>query len=142
MLTHLAAWATIRLSALTQRPPSGPPPQLLAAPTPVPTTTGGFDWDKVHPDGSVIPKSGLFYTIMNAVLFLGGVAAFCGLVAGAIAFGVGPIFGAHIVSDRGKSMMWKGGLVAIIVGSAVVIISKLLVLCRPRCRLSPQPAAP
>jgi len=128
MLTHFAAWATVRAPGLAH--------QILAAPAPTPDPSGGptpsggtgFDWDKVHPDGSVIPKSGIFYSLMNAVLFLGGVAAFCGLVAGAIAFGVGPIFGAHMVSDRGKSMMWKGGLVAIIVGSATVIIAKLLIL--------------
>jgi hypothetical protein len=114
MLTQLAVWATVRMPGLAH--------QVLAAPTPTPAPSGGsgFDWDRVHPDGSVIPKSGIFYTIMNAVLFLGGVAAFCGLV--------GPIFGAHIVSDRGKSMMWKGGLVAIIVGSATAIIASLLVL--------------
>ena len=122
MLTHLSVWTAVRLPALTL--------QVLAAPTPTPAPSNGpgFDWSRVHPDGSVIPKSGIFYTIMNAVMFLGGVAAFCGLVAGAIAFGVGPIFGAHIVSDRGKSMMWKGGLVAIIVGSATAIIASLLVL--------------
>ncbi|MEU7906429.1 hypothetical protein [Actinoplanes sp. NPDC049118] len=120
MFTFLTGWLAVRLPAAVQ--------QVLAAPAPTPSGGSGFDWDRVHPDGSAIPKSGIFYTIMNAVMFLGGVAAFCGLVAGAIAFAVGPIFGAHIVSDRGKSMMWKGGLVAIIVGSATAIIASLLVL--------------
>ncbi|GAA3344790.1 hypothetical protein GCM10020358_49440 [Amorphoplanes nipponensis] len=123
MLTVATAWLVVRLPAAVQ--------QVLAAPAPTPTPPagpGGFDWSRVHPDGSAIPKSGIFYTIMNAVMWLGGVAAFCGLVAGAIAFGVGPIFGAHIVSDRGKSMMWRNGLVAIIVGSATAIIAGLLVL--------------
>jgi hypothetical protein len=123
MMATLTAWAAVRLPAAVQH--------VLAAPTPTPTPTngpGGFDWTRVHPDGSAIPKSGIFYTIMNAVMWLGVVAAFCGLVAGAIAFGVGPIFGAHIVSDRGKSMMWRNGLVAIIVGSATAIVAGLLVL--------------
>ncbi|UQU67355.1 hypothetical protein COUCH_14275 [Couchioplanes caeruleus] len=123
MISTLTAWLAVRLPAAAQH--------VLAAPGPTPTPSngpGGFDWDRVHPDGSAIPKSGIFYTIMNAVMWLGGVAAFCGLVAGAIAFGVGPIFGAHIVSDRGKSMMWRNGLVAIIVGSATAIIAGLLVL--------------
>jgi hypothetical protein len=122
MLTAAAVWLVVRFPAAQQ---------VLAAPAPTPrpsTGPGGFDWSRVHPDGSAIPKSGIFYTIMNAVMWLGGVAAFCGLVAGAIAFGVGPIFGAHIVSDRGKSMMWRNGLVAIIVGSATAIIAGLLVL--------------
>ena len=123
MLTAATAWLVVRLPAAAQ--------QIMAAPPPTPTPStgpGGFDWRRVHPDGSAIPKSGLFYTIMNAVMWLGGVAAFCGLVSGAIAFGVGPIFGAHIVSDRGKSMMWRNGLVAIIVGSSTAIIAGLLVL--------------
>ena len=123
MISTLTAWLAVRLPAAAQH--------VLAAPGPAPRPSngpGGFDWNRVHPDGSAIPKSGIFYTIMNAVMWLGGVAAFCGLVAGAIAFGVGPIFGAHIVSDRGKSMMWRNGLVAIIVGSATAIIAGLLVL--------------
>ncbi len=124
MLTTATAWLVVRLPVAAQQIVAAPP-----TPTPTPTNgPGGFDWNRVHPDGSAIPKSGIFYTIMNAVMWLGGVAAFCGLVAGAIAFGVGPIFGAHIVSDRGKSMMWRNGLVAIIVGSATAIIAGLLVL--------------
>lgn len=119
MLAYLSAWLVVQLPTAVAG--------ILAEPAPTPSG-GGFDWDQVYPDGSVIPKSGIFYTIMRAVMFLGGVAALCGLVAGAIAFGVGPIFGAHIVSDRGKSMMWKAGLVAIIVGSATAIISGLLIL--------------
>lgn len=121
MLTAPAAWLAVRLPTVAQ--------YALAAPTPTPSNgPGGFDWDQVHPDGSAIPKSDLFYIIMRSVMWLGIVAAFCGLVAGAIAFGVGPIFGAHIVSDRGKSMMWRNGLVAIIVGSSTAIIAGLLVL--------------
>ncbi|WP_436528238.1 hypothetical protein [Actinoplanes sp. HUAS TT8] len=104
--------------------------QALAAPAPTPTPTGtpfNFDWSKIHPDPDQIPKNGgLFYDIANGLLFLGAIAALSGLVAGAIAFGVGPIFGAHIVSDRGKSMMWKSGLVAVIVGSATSITAWLL----------------
>ena len=121
MVFTLTAWLAVRLPATAQ--------QILAGPTPTPSNgPGGFDWDRVRPDGSAIPKSGIFYTIMSAVMWLGIVAAFCGLVAGAIAFGVGPIFGAHIVSDRGKSMMWRNGLVAIIVGSSTAIVAGLLVL--------------
>jgi hypothetical protein len=99
--------------------------QAPAEPTPTPASTG-FDWNQIRPDPSALPKSGLFYTLVNALLFLGVVAALSGLVAGAIAFGVGPIFGAHILSDRGKSMMWKAGLVAVIVGSATTIVAWLL----------------
>jgi hypothetical protein len=99
-------------------------PQAPADPTPAPSN--GIDWNKFRPDPSAVPKSGLFYTMANALLYLGVVAAVSGLVAGAIAFGVGPIFGAHIVSDRGKSMMWKAGLVAVIVGSATTIVAWLL----------------
>ena len=96
-------------------------------PQPGPTAPGGFDWSKVHPDPSAVPgNGGIFYTLTNAAMFLGIVAAVAGLVAGAIAFGVGPIFGAHMISDRGKSMMWKAGLVALVVGSATTIISFLL----------------
>ena len=131
MLPYLAAWLTVRLPDLAHQvlgaPGPTPDPTPGPAPTPAPTSPG-FDWDQVYPDGSVIPKSDIFYTLMRAVMWLGGVAAFCGMVAGAIAFGVGPIFGAHIVSDRGKSMMWRNGLVAIIVGSSVSIIAGLLVL--------------
>ena len=117
MLAALGAWTTITLHTVTSH---------LREPTPTPTP-GGFDFNKVKPDATAVPKSALFYTITNACMFLGVVAAIAGLVAGAIAFGVGPIFGAHIISDRGKSMMWKAGLVAIIVGSATAIISFLLV---------------
>ena len=123
MLADSASWLMVRLPATSAH--------VLALPTPTATptpTSGGFDWDRVYPDGSAIPKSEIFYTLMRSAMWLGIVAAFCGLVAGAIAFGVGPIFGAHIVSDRGKSMMWRNGLVAIIVGSAVAIVAGLLVL--------------
>ena len=99
--------------------------QGRAAPSPGPGG-GGFDWDKVRPDPAAVPKSDLFYTLVNGGMFLGVVAAVSGLVAGAIAFGVGPIFGAHIISDRGKAMMWKSGLVALVVGSATSIIAFLL----------------
>ncbi|HKT04713.1 MAG TPA: hypothetical protein VJT31_34800 [Rugosimonospora sp.] len=97
----------------------------LAAPSPAPPA-GGFDWTKVKPDPAAVPKSDLFYTMLDGVMFLGVAAAIAGLVAGAIAFGVGPIFGAHIVSDRGKAMMWKAGLVALMVGSATSIIAFLV----------------
>ncbi|MFF5085334.1 hypothetical protein ACFY36_50545 [Actinoplanes sp. NPDC000266] len=120
MLTALTLWPAVRLTTLAQ--------QMRAPdPAPAPTSTG-FDWDRVHPDGSAIPKSDIFYTIMRAVMFLGGVAAVCGLIAGAIAFSIGPIFGAHIVSDRGKSMMWRAGFTAVIVGSGTAIVAGLLVL--------------
>jgi hypothetical protein len=99
---------------------------LRPAAEPTPTPSGGFDWTKIHPDPGAVPKAETFYEIMNALMFLGIVAAFCGFVAGAIAFGVGPIFGAHIISDRGKSMMWKNGLVAVLAGSATGIIAWLL----------------
>jgi hypothetical protein len=110
--------------------PSGSAPTGSAPASPAPSTGGngggGFDWNKIKPDPTAVPKADLFYTIVNACMFLGVVAAIAGLVAGAIAFGVGPVFGAHIISDRGKSMMWKAGLVAIIVGSATTIIGFLL----------------
>jgi hypothetical protein len=91
--------------------------RILAAPTPTPTPTsgtgpGGIDWSRIHPDPSAVPRPDLFYTIMNGLLYLGAFAAGGALMAGLIAFGVGPIFGAHIVSDRGRSMMWKGVLIA------------------------------
>jgi hypothetical protein len=114
-MSPLTAWDAVQAGTVRRAP---------ADPTPTPT---GFDWSKIHPDPAAVPKSDLFYTLANAALFLGVVAALCGLVGGAIAFGVGPIFGAHIVSDRGKSMMWKSGLVAVIVGSATSIIAWLLI---------------
>lgn len=126
MITHAAAWAG---AVMTARAPNVA--AFLGAPTP-PTPTpsrgpaGDFEWDKIRPDSTAVPRSDLFYSLANAALFLGVVAAITGLVAGAIAFGVGPIFGAHIISDRGKSMMWKAGLVAIIIGSTVSIMSFLL----------------
>jgi hypothetical protein len=101
--------------------------QAPADPTPTPTGTPfDFDWDQIRPDPGAVPKTGIFYDMANALLFLGVIAALSGLLAGAIAFGVGPIFGAHIISDRGKSMMWKAGLVAVIVGSATTIVAVLL----------------
>jgi hypothetical protein len=119
MLLTLTGYLAARLQASLPQAP---------APTPTPTPSpGGIDWSRFRPDPSAVPKSGLFYTMANALLFLGIIAAVSGLVAGAIAFGVGPIFGAHIISDRGKSMMWKAGLVAVIVGSATTIIAWLLV---------------
>jgi hypothetical protein len=96
----------------------------VADPTPAPT--GGFDWSSVHPDPTFLPKAGLFIQMMDALQWLGIVAAFCGFIGGLIAFAVGPVFGAHIVSDRGKSMTWRASLVAILVGSAVTIVSWLL----------------
>ncbi|GAA4256439.1 hypothetical protein [Dactylosporangium darangshiense] len=122
MLSNAGAWIAAAV------PITGP--RLLLAPTPDPTgganPDGGFDWSKVHPDPTAVPKSDLFYQLANATLFLGIVAAVCGIAAGAIAFSVGPIFGSHIISDRGKSMMWKAGLVALIVGSATSVIAWLI----------------
>jgi len=114
-MSPLTAWVAVQASMVRQAP---------GDPTATPT---GFDWGRVHPDPAAVPKVDLFYKLADAAYFLGIVAAFCGLVAGAIAFGVGPIFGAHIVSDRGKSMMWRNGLVAVIVGSATSIIAWLLI---------------
>ena len=115
-MSPLAAWVAVQASTVRRAPTD---------PTPTPT---GFDWSKVHPDPAAVgPKVDLFYRLASAALFLGVAAALCGLIAGAIAFGVGPIFGAHLVSDRGKSMMWKSGLVAVVVGSATSIIAWLLV---------------
>jgi hypothetical protein len=98
----------------------------LRAPNPAPSSTGGVDWKQIHPDITKIPKPQMFYSIVDGLLVLGIFAAVAGLVAGAIGFGLGPVFGAHIVSDRGKSMMWKAGLIALIVGSATTIVSFLL----------------
>jgi len=95
-------------------------------PTPTPATPGGVDWKQIHPDINQLPKPDLFYNILNGLLVLGIFAAVAGLVAGVMGFGIGPLFGAHIVSDRGKSMMWKAGLIALIVGSATSIVAFLL----------------
>ncbi|MFF0721841.1 hypothetical protein [Micromonospora sp. NPDC003816] len=118
ILQWMAAVLTVRAPAVMG---------ILAAPDPTPAPSGGgFDFDRIRPDPGAVPRADLFYTLVNASLFLGVVAAVAGLVAGAIAFGVGPIFGAHIISDRGKSMMWKAGLVAIVIGSVTSIVSFLL----------------
>jgi hypothetical protein len=95
-------------------------------PTPTPTPPGGIDWTKIHPDINQLPKPELFYHIASGLLALGIFAAVGGLIAGAMGFGIGPLFGAHIVSDRGKSMMWKAGLIAVIVGSGTSIVAFLL----------------
>jgi hypothetical protein len=110
------AWAAALLAAHR--------PRWWAEPTPAPS--GGFDWNRVRPDPAAVPKSELFYTLVNAAMFLGVAAAVAGFVSGAIAFGVGPIFGAHIVSDRGKAMMWKAGLIALSVGSVTTVVAFLL----------------
>ncbi|GAA2470728.1 hypothetical protein [Winogradskya humida] len=116
----VVAWIAMQASTL--------PVRRAPTPTPTPAPSGGFDWSKVHPDPAAIgPDADLFYKLANAALFLGIVAALCGLLGGAIAFGVGPIFGAHMISDRGKSMMWKAGLVALVVGSGTSTIAWLLV---------------
>ena len=120
MLTNLGVWLAAK-AAVTQT--------VLREPTPNPSgggLPGGFDWDKIGPSPTDVPRSDLFYSLINGALFLGIVAAFTGLVGGAIAFGIGPVFGAHILSDRGKTMMWKASLVSIIVGSPVAIISFFL----------------
>ncbi|MFI0796611.1 hypothetical protein ACH4OY_28585 [Micromonospora rubida] len=120
VLHQLAAVLTVRAPGVV----------ALLAPTPTPTAEpssgGGFDFSRISPDPAAVPRSDLFYKLANASLFLGVISAVAGLAAGAIAFGIGPIFGAHIISDRGKSMMWKAGLVAIVVGSATSIIAFLL----------------
>ncbi|WP_434744031.1 hypothetical protein [Micromonospora sp. SH-82] len=121
MLHWLTSMLTVRGAAAAD--------MLLAAPDPSPSAEpsgGGFDFGRISPDPAAVPRSDLFYTLANAALFLGVVAAVAGLAAGAVAFGVGPIFGAHIISDRGKAMMWKAGLVAIVIGSATSIIAFLL----------------
>ncbi|MEU3457708.1 hypothetical protein ABZ671_29540 [Micromonospora sp. NPDC006766] len=119
MLHQLAAALTVRAPAMAAL--------LAPTPTPTPEPSGeGFDFSRISPDPSAVPRSDLFYKLANAALFLGVISAVAGLAAGAIAFGIGPIFGAHIISDRGKSMMWKAGLVAIVVGSATSIIAFLL----------------
>jgi hypothetical protein len=108
--------------------------RYLAPPTPSTPPTpaggagpGGIDWSRIHPDPGAVPRPELFYTIMNGLLYIGGFAAGGALMAGLIAFGVGPIFGAHMVSDRGRSMMWKGVLIAFGVGSFTAIMAFLLV---------------
>lgn len=118
LLTWIAAALTVRAPAAAA---------FLGAPSPTPEPSGGgFDFGRISPDPAAVPRSDLFYKLANAALFLGVVSAVAGLAAGAIAFGIGPIFGAHIISDRGKSMMWKAGLVAIVIGSATSIVAFLL----------------
>ncbi|MEU7611152.1 hypothetical protein [Micromonospora sp. NPDC049204] len=119
MIVHwVAAVMTVRMPSVVAA--------LAPDPTPTPSPSGGFDFGRISPDPAAVPRSDLFYKLANAALFLGVISAVAGLAAGAIAFGIGPIFGAHIISDRGKSMMWKAGLVAIVVGSATSIIGFLL----------------
>jgi hypothetical protein len=120
MLTHFGVWLASQAAAASA---------ALRAPSPTPgggQLPGGFDWDQIGPDPGDVPRSDLFYSLINGALFLGIVAAFTGLVGGAIAFGIGPVFGAHILSDRGKTMMWKASLVSIIMGSPVAIIAFFL----------------
>ncbi|MFG2042243.1 hypothetical protein [Dactylosporangium sp. NPDC048998] len=121
MLTHAGAWLAAKATVVQAG---------LLAPTPEPTgdagLPGGFDWSRIGPDPKQVPRSDLFYSLINGALFLGVVAAFAGLIGGAITFGIGPVFGAHILSDRGKTMMWRASLVAIIIGSPVAIIAFFL----------------
>jgi hypothetical protein len=121
MLTHAGAWLAAKVTVVQA---------VLLAPTPGPSgggdLPGGFDWGRIGPDPQQVPRSDLFYALINGALFLGVVAAFTGLIGGAIAFGIGPVFGAHILSDRGKTMMWKASLVSIIIGSPVAIIAFFL----------------
>ena len=121
MLTHAGVWLAAK-AAVAQA--------ALREPTPDPSggagLPGGFDWKRIGPDPTQVPRSDLFYGLINGALFLGVAAALTGLIGGAIVFGIGPVFGAHILSDRGKSMMWKASLVAIIIGSPVAIISFFL----------------
>ncbi|MGI5238631.1 hypothetical protein [Dactylosporangium sp. CA-139066] len=121
MLTHAAAWLAAKATIVQAQ---------LLDPTPGPSgdgnLPGGFDWSKIGPDPKQVPRSDLFYSLINGALFLGVAAALTGLIGGAIVFGIGPVFGAHILSDRGKTMMWKASLVAIIIGSPVAIISFFL----------------
>lgn len=111
------------LSAATTR--------YLAPPTPAPSGggagQGGIDWSRIHPDPGAVPRPDLFYTFMNGLLYIGGFAAGGALLAGLILFGAGPIFGTHISSDRGRTMMWRGVLVAFGVGSFTAIMAFLLV---------------
>ncbi|MEU7868421.1 hypothetical protein [Dactylosporangium sp. NPDC049140] len=120
MSAQVGAWLAVKVVVA----------QLVLAPTPAPSggggLPGGFDWDRIGPDPQQVPRSDLFYSLINGALFLGVVAAFTGLVGGAITFGIGPVFGAHILSDRGKSMMWRASLVAMIIGSPVAIIAFFL----------------
>ncbi|MEV6524964.1 hypothetical protein AB0M43_23705 [Longispora sp. NPDC051575] len=113
MTHHLAAWIGAHAVQL----------RAYAPPSPEPT---GFDWNKVHPDPSKVPNNELFYGIINGVLFLTIVASIVTLLGGAIAFGSGPIFGAHMLSDRGKSMMWKAMLIALVAGGGAALIQFLL----------------
>ncbi|GAA4259794.1 hypothetical protein [Dactylosporangium darangshiense] len=119
MLTHAAAYLAAKAANA-----------YALDPTPTPTGAGdlpgGFDWSRIGPDPKQVPRSDLFYSLINGALFLGVAAALTGLIGGAIVFGIGPVFGAHILSDRGKTMMWKASLVAIIIGSPVAIISFFL----------------
>lgn len=132
MLSYAGAWIAAAATAwIPQWTFRLAPEPTTPTPTPNPSGqptggSGGFDWTKVKPDPASVPNTSIFYTLTNATLFLGVVAAVCGLISGAIAFGVGPIFGAHVVSDRGKAMMWKAGLIAIIVGSGTSGLSWLI----------------
>ncbi|MEV6527673.1 hypothetical protein AB0M43_37700 [Longispora sp. NPDC051575] len=101
---------------------------VLALPDPTPTGggSGKFDWEKVKPDPGGVPKTDLFYNIANGVLWLAIIASIVALAGGAIAFGAGPIFGAHTLSDRGKAMMWKAMMIALVVGSGAAFLKFLV----------------
>ncbi len=100
---------------------------LVAAGVGLDPTPGdtGFDYDKIKPDPAAVPRSDLFYQILNGVMFLGIAAAVGGLMAGAAAFAAGPILGSHHVTDRAKTTMLRAGVSALVLGSTTAIIAFL-----------------
>ncbi|MDP9792566.1 hypothetical protein J2S43_001078 [Catenuloplanes nepalensis] len=113
MLTaQMAVWLTMA------RPVAG---LLAAAPEPTATPSDGFDWSRINPDPAGVPRVELFYTLINAGLWLGIAAILAGGTGALIAMALGPLFGSHAADNRGRAWLLRLSGLLLLAGSFVSI---------------------
>ncbi|MDR7277672.1 hypothetical protein [Catenuloplanes atrovinosus] len=113
MLTApMAAWLTTMAS-----PIAGP----LVAPEPTGTPGTGFDWDRINPNPAGVPRVDLFYTLINAGLWLGVAACAAGGTGAIIMMALGPVFGSHAADNRGRTWLLRVCGLLFLVGSFVSV---------------------
>ncbi len=99
-------------------------PHSIAAREPAPDPSGtapGFDWNQIHPDPAGVPRPDLFYTLINAGLWLGIAAIAAGGTGALIAMALGPMFGSRGMNNGGRDWFLKLSGLLIVAGSFVSI---------------------
>ena len=108
---------------------TGDPLALAAAPAPASSSssapaapTAGIDYTQFKPNGNAVPRSDLFGTIMDGLMYVGFISAGIAGIAGIIVWMLGDQISHHL-SAEGKKWILRGFVGAIGLGSFGAIMN-------------------